>query len=326
MRLFRSLFLWMLLAGALPIAAFTLLLVAALVGSHAAPPLGPVLKAAGGAAVLSLALAAWLAAVQARRVADPIRRCVAGALDIAQGRFGSQVTVAVKHEVADLAYTFNHMSRVLESYDAENRRLIGELEAGWLATIRSLASAIDAKDPYTRGHSGRVSELAGELARELGLEGKALDAVAWGGLLHDVGKIGVPEPILGKRDSLTPAELEVMREHPAIGAEILRGVAFLHDAARAVRNHHERWDGHGYPDGLAGEEIPFVARIVGAADTFDACTSERPYQPAMTTARALEVMADLRGEQLDPRVHDALVRVIQRRADARERAAEAVGT
>jgi putative nucleotidyltransferase with HDIG domain len=285
-----------------------------------------VLQAAGAAAALSLALAAWIATVQARRVADPIRCCVTGALDIARGRFGTEVTVTVKNEVADLAYTFNHMSRELASYDAENRRLIRELEAGWLSTIRSLASAIDAKDPYTRGHSGRVSELACEIARELGLEGKALDAAAWGGLLHDVGKIGVPEAILGKREVLTPAERAVMCAHPATGAEIVRGVAFLEDAARAVRSHHERWDGQGYPDRLAAEEIPLVARIVGAADTFDACTSERPYQPAMSTARALEVLAALRDAQLDPRVHDALVRVIRRREEAQPRASEAVAT
>jgi putative nucleotidyltransferase with HDIG domain len=326
MKLFRSMFAWMLLASVAPVAVFAGLVLAALAGSASAPPLAPLLRAGGVAALLSFALAALLAAHQARRVAIPVRRCVAGALEIARGRFGSQVTgVPPRSEVADLAYTFNYMSRELAAYDGENRRLIGELEAGWLATIRSLASAIDAKDPHTRGHSGRVSELSVEVARELGLEGKTLDTVAWGGLLHDIGKIGVPEPVLGKRDSLTPDEQAVMRAHPTTGAEILRGVSFLDEAAKAVRHHHERWDGNGYPDALAGEEIPLVARIVGAADTFDACTSERPYQPAMPISQALAILARLRGAQLDPAVHDALVRVIRRRVEARPAAAAAAG-
>jgi putative nucleotidyltransferase with HDIG domain len=316
MRLSRALFGWMFAASVVPLAAFVALLVLELSSHPSAPPLAPMLRALLGAAALALGVAAAFSARVANRFAQPVRQCVKGALEIARGRFGHEVSVSARNEVGELAYTFNHMSRELASYDAENRRLVREIEAGSIATIRSLASTIDAKDPYTRGHSERVSELAGEVARELGLEGRDVDAVTWGGLLHDIGKIGVPEAVLGKRESLTPAERDVMRAHPLIGAEILREATFLREASHAVRSHHERWDGGGYPEGLAGEEIPLVARIVGVADTFDACTSHRPYQPAMTTERALAVMAALRGAQSDPRVFDALVRVVRRREAA----------
>jgi putative nucleotidyltransferase with HDIG domain len=167
-----------------------------------------------------------------------------------------------------------------------------------------------------------VSFWSVEIGRELGLGGDDLKALEYGGLLHDIGKIGISEPILRKASMLTPDEMTVMREHPAIGAEILKDVEFLRGATRAVRNHHERWDGTGYPDSLAGDAIPMVARIVNAADTWDACRSHRPYQEAMTVDEALAVMERLRGGQTDPAVHEALVRVMQRRrAISEERAA-----
>ena len=172
------------------------------------------------------------------------------------------------------------MSRELASYDAENRRLIAALERGYLDTIRSLAAAVDAKDPYTRGHAERVAALAVEIGRELGLGPEALQALEYGGILHDIGKIGIPDAILAKAGALAPDEMALVRGHPRIGAEIVAGVEFLAGAVPAIRGHHERWDGTGYPDRLAGEAIPLVARIVNIADTWDACTSRRPYQDA----------------------------------------------
>lgn len=263
-------------------------------------------------ALVSAVLAALLSAWFARRIARPVSECVRGALDIARGRFGQEVKVTAKNEIGDLAYTFNHMSRELKGYDEENRRLIAKLEAGYLDTIRSLAGAIDAKDPYTRGHNQRVAELAVEIGRELGCGDDVLKALAYGGLLHDIGKIGIPEPVLRKSLPLTGEETALMREHPAIGAEIVNGVEFLRDAVPAIRSHHERWDGEGYPEGLAGDRIPLVARIVNAADTWDACTSSRPYQPAMDVAAVVAVLQQLRGTQIDPGVHDALLAVVDR--------------
>jgi len=241
---------------------------------------------------------------------------VRGALEIARGRFGREVTVPARSELSDLAYTFNHMSRELAGYDAENHRLIEALELGYLDTIRSLAAAVDAKDPYTRGHAERVSGLAVEIGRELGLDRDALKALEYGGVLHDIGKIGIPDAILAKAGSLAPEEMALVRDHPRIGAEIVAGVEFLAAALPAIRSHHERWDGSGYPDRLAGEAIPLVARIVNVADTWDACTSRRPYQEAMPAASAAAVLAGLRGTQIDPAVHDALLRALGRRDPA----------
>jgi putative nucleotidyltransferase with HDIG domain len=308
-RLFRSILALMIVASAVPVAVLACWVV---LESRQQELGAPVLRSAAVAGVVALGLATALSAWFARRLTRPVAECVRGALDIARGHFGRQVPVTVRNEVGELAYTFNHMSRELESYDRENRRLIAALESGYLATLRSLASAIDAKDPSTHGHSQRVAELAIATGRELGLAEDDLKKLAYGGLLHDVGKIGVAETILHKAGRLAEDELEQMRAHPSIGAEILRGVEFLRSAAPAVRNHHERWDGTGYPDRLSGEAIPLVARIVNAADTFDACTSPRPYQPAMTLAEAIDVLLRLRGSQIDPAVCDALVRVLRR--------------
>ena len=309
MRLFRTILLLMLVASAVPATVLAWLL---LRHAHAEVDARAVAVAAAVALALAVALSAWFA----RSLARPVAECVRGALDVARGRFGQQLRVMPRNEVGELAYTFNHMSRELESYDRENRRLIAALEQGYLDTIRSLASAIDAKDRSTRGHSQRVADLGVAIGRELGIGDAEMKALAYGGLLHDVGKIGIPESILHKSDALEPAEMAQMRAHPAIGAEILRGVDFLALAAAAVRSHHERWDGAGYPDGLSGEAIPLIARIVNAADTYDACTSRRPYQRTMDAEEGIAVVLALRGTQIDPRVADALVRVVRGSAPA----------
>jgi HD-GYP domain-containing protein (c-di-GMP phosphodiesterase class II) len=206
------------------------------------------------------------------------------------------------------------MSRELASYDGENRRLIAALERGYVDTIRSLAAAVDAKDPYTSGHAGRVSALAVEIGRELALEPDALKALEYGGILHDIGKIGIPDAILEKRGTLAPAEMALVRDHPRIGAAIVAGVEFLEASLPAIRSHHERWDGSGYPDRLAGQAIPLVARIVNIADTYDACTSRRPYQDPISADVVVAILEGLKGTQTDPAVHDALLRALRRRS------------
>jgi putative nucleotidyltransferase with HDIG domain len=303
-RLFRSIATLVLVASVLPAA----LALGVLSRRHGGPDPGAV-----GAGFAALALGALLAALVAQRITRPLGDVARGALEIARGRFGREVKVVGRNELSDLAYTFNHMSRELASYDAENRRLIAALERGYLDTIRSLAAAVDAKDPYTRGHAARVATLAVAMGRELGLAPDALQALEYGGILHDIGKIGIPDAILAKAGALAPAEMEQIRAHPRIGAEIVAGVAFLAAAVPAIRSHHERWDGSGYPDGLAGEEIPLIARIVNVADTFDACTSLRPYQEPVTAREAEEILERLRGVQTDPAVHDALARVLASR-------------
>ncbi len=301
MRLFRSIAVLVLLASALP-AALALVIVSR---EHRRIDPGAVT-----AATAAFAVALLLAALVARSVTRPLGEVVRGALEIARGRFGREVKVVGHNELSDLAYTFNHMSRELASYDAENRQLIAALERGYLDTIRSLAAAVDAKDPYTHGHAARVSALAVEIGRELGLAPDALQALEYAGILHDIGKIGIPDAILAKAGVLVPEEMVLVRAHPRIGAEIVAGVEFLAGAVPAIRGHHERWDGGGYPDALAGEAIPLIARIVNVADTYDACTSRRPYQEPVTGGQAAAILERLRGVQTDPAVHDALVRVL----------------
>ncbi|HEY6003983.1 MAG TPA: HD domain-containing phosphohydrolase [Anaeromyxobacter sp.] len=303
MRLRWTLLLLVLLSGAAPAA-----LAAALYARRAGGLDAPAAAAVAGSLVLSTVLAALVA----RNVTRPIAECVKGALDIARGRFGRQVEVSARNEIGDLAYTFNHMSRELATYDGENQRLIRALERGYLDTIRSLAAAVDAKDPYTRGHSERVAALAVEIGREMRLAGESLKALEYGGILHDIGKIGIPDAILAKRGTLDTEEMTLIRDHPAIGAEIVRGIEFLKEALPCVLSHHERWDGTGYPHGIGGDAIPILARIVNIADTWDACTSRRPYQEPIPTDVVVAILEGLRGAQTDPAVHDALLGVLRR--------------
>lgn len=269
--------------------------------------------------LVALLLAAAISAVLSRTVTRPLQRLSEGALEIARGRFGVQVDLKTNNELGALAQTFNYMSQQLMAYDAETRGLYKSLEEGYLETLVALANSIDSKDSYTRGHSQRVGDLAAEIGRELGLPEHDLRHLRYGGILHDIGKIGVSESILCKRTRLTDEEMAIMREHPAIGSTIIEGIGFLRPVLPAVRNHHERWDGTGYPDGLEGEEIPLIARIVNCADTWDACTSTRPYQKAMAPEAALAILHKLSGSQLDPKVVDALERLVRKKQSRGER-------
>jgi HD-GYP domain-containing protein (c-di-GMP phosphodiesterase class II) len=261
-----------------------------------------------GAAIL---VALVLASVFSRNLTRPLKNFTAKALELAGGKFGAEVDIRSKNELGELAQTFNYMSKQLMAYDMENRRLYESLEEGYLETIVALANSIDSKDAYTRGHSQRVGDVAVEIGRELKLPERQLKHLQYGGILHDIGKIGIVESILCKQSRLTDAEMAIMREHPAIGDSIIGPVSFLTSVRACVRSHHERWDGTGYPDKLKGEEIPMLARIVACADTFDACTSTRPYQKAMPLEQAMEILKKLSGVQLDPAVVEALRRVLQ---------------
>jgi putative nucleotidyltransferase with HDIG domain len=183
----------------------------------------------------------------------------------------------------------------------------------YLSTIETLATAIDAKDEVTHGHIRRVQAATVGLARELGIDDentiKAIEAAA---LLHDTGKIAVPEHILNKPGKLTPAEFEKMKLHAPIGAEILSSIQFPYPVVPIVRHHHENWDGTGYPDRLAGGQIPIGARILSVVDCFDALTSDRPYRPRMTDEQALQILRERRGTMYDPAVVDAFIASYQR--------------
>ncbi len=273
----------------------------------------PMYVGIGSIVLAVLALASVVAFVLTRRLLRPIHDLTAMAMEIAHGKFGAQAPVHSRDEIGRLAEVFNYMSQQLLAFDSETRRLYESLEEGYLETMLVLAHSIDTKDSYTHGHSRRVGELAAEIGKELGLPQFELRQLMYGGLLHDIGKIGIVEPILRKSSTLTSEEMDVMRAHPTVGAGIIAGASFLRPMLPAVRHHHERWDGTGYPDGLKGEEIPLAARIVGAADTWDACTSMRTYQEPMPPEQALALVRELKGQQLDPKVAEALERVIRQK-------------
>lgn len=171
---------------------------------------------------------------------------------------------------------------------------------GSYGAVRALAEAVDAKDEYTRGHSQRVAEYARKLAHAAGHDEGFVELVYVTGTLHDVGKIGVPDEILKKTGKLTDAEFAMVKLHPELGERIVSQIPQLKETLAGIRNHHERWDGRGYPDGLAGEQIPILARILAVADTFDAMTSDRPYRPGMPIGRALDEIERGAGTQFDP--------------------------
>lgn len=191
----------------------------------------------------------------------------------------------------------------------DNLRLRESEQRAFFATLEALSSTLDAKDSYTRGHSERVAHLAVAIAEQLKLERADLDRIWIAGRLHDVGKIGVPESVLLKPGGLTDAEFEQIKRHPTIGFEILRGVPGVEPMLPAVLHHHERWDGRGYPAGLAGENIPVDARIMAVADTFDAMSSKRSYRDSLPREVVLAELERSRGSQLDAHMVDAFMRV-----------------
>ncbi|NUH41157.1 HD-GYP domain-containing protein [Streptomyces samsunensis] len=180
------------------------------------------------------------------------------------------------------------------------------------ATIRALVQAVDIKDRYTRGHSERVGRASAMIARELGMSGERLEALRIAGILHDVGKLGVPTRLLRKNGPLTPDERRVIELHPEYGDEMVRGIGFLGEARAAILHHHERLDGSGYPYGLAGAQIPEFARVVAVADAFDAMTSTRTYSRARPVPTAVEELKRCAGSQFDPRMVGALTRALDR--------------
>ncbi len=192
----------------------------------------------------------------------------------------------------------------------ENARLHGRLHTGYYETVHALASAVEAKDPYTKGHSDRVTAYAVATAKRLGLSTEKIETLRYAGALHDIGKIGMSELILNKPGKLTEQEWEIVKLHPEIGASIIRDVEFLKEAIPVIRHHHERYDGKGYPDGLGNGDLSQLTHIVIAADAFDAMTSKRSYRPALSPAQAFKELRRCSGTQFDPTVANAMIRTI----------------
>src|SRR5712692_960530 len=196
---------------------------------------------------------------------------------------------------------------------AELHRERQKLERISVATLEALVNALEAKDPYMRGHSARVADLSATIAHQVGLSDEEVEHVRVAGRLHDIGKIGTREAVLNKEGALTPDEFEHVKQHVLIGSQILAPLVHLGDIISAVRGHHERWDGTGYPDGLRGEQIPVAARILGAAEVYDALSTSRAYQEKLSPEQAIQRMADLSGTVIDPAVYDALATIVGRR-------------
>ena len=268
-----------------------------------------VMSAAAATALLVL-LALVVGALAARWVSRPIQRLTETSHEIAEGNFGRRMEArGLPAELSDLAHDFNRMSGHVESYVSrlqEAARVNREL---FIGSIRAFAAAIDAKDPYTRGHSERVAILARTIARHLPLSEEALQTLWIAALLHDVGKIGIEDGILRKVGQLTADEFEQMKGHTVIGAEIMSSIEQLREMIPVIRWHHESWNGRGYPDGKRGEEIPLFARIVAVADTFDALTTNRPYQEAYSLDEAIAIITKLTGSRFDAKVVTAFLRV-----------------
>ena len=195
-------------------------------------------------------------------------------------------------------------------YACDLKSIHDRLQRAFLQSLLGLANALEAKDPYTRGHSERVAGLAQRLARRLGFAPSDARVVAQAGLLHDLGKIGIPESVLRKPGPLTGEEWALMREHPVVGARIVAPLEFFADGALIIRHHHERQDGSGYPAGLAGGAIPLGARIVAVADVYDALTSERPYRRSLERTEALRRIEAAAERLLDAGIVSAFLRLV----------------
>ncbi len=180
-------------------------------------------------------------------------------------------------------------------------------------TLEALVTALEAKDEFMAGHSARVAELAASMATALGYSDDEVESVRLAGRLHDLGMIAVSAAILNKQGPLSPEEYAQVKQHPEVGYRLLAPFEHLQQIARFVRGHHERWDGHGYPDGLAGDAIPWGARILAAAETYDALVSARPYRDPTSSERAAEIVGELAGQALDPEICAALISVVRRR-------------
>jgi HD-GYP domain-containing protein (c-di-GMP phosphodiesterase class II) len=223
-------------------------------------------------------------------------------------------------EIEELHEELARLRAQLAQRDREAERRERQLRAACESTVRALADAVEARDAYTARHAERVAAYGLEIARACGIDDGADPDLEFGFLLHDIGKIAISDAILYKPGRLTGAERAAMRRHPLIGEEIVRGIDFLAGARQVVRSHHERWDGAGYPDRLAGERIPLAARVFAVADTFDALTTDRPYRAAASSAEARRVIADAAGSQFDPTVAAAFGDIPDARFDAIRRA------
>jgi HD-GYP domain-containing protein (c-di-GMP phosphodiesterase class II) len=239
------------------------------------------------------------------RLTGPIQRVHRCVQELSRGELDSRVEVTTRDEMGQLAAGVNHLANSVQE-------LLHEQERTYMATLSALAQALEAKDPYTAAHSGRVSRYSVKLGQRLGLDADQLSLLKKGALMHDLGKIGIHDSILNKPSALTDEEYQEMKKHPVMSAAIMRPLKRFSSFAEIAAWHHERWDGTGYPDGLQGEEIPLLARIVAIADAWDAMTGDRVYRPGMPVEKALRILvAEQDQGQFDPELIGEFIRMIR---------------
>jgi HD-GYP domain-containing protein (c-di-GMP phosphodiesterase class II) len=263
-------------------------------------------------AVAAVLLSIFVSIVAARRITNPLKILTQSSRALAKGDFSQRVHLWTRTEIGELAQTFNTMSEELEHFVEDLKRAAEENRALFMGSIQMLAGAVDEKDPYTRGHSDRVTRYSLLIAKEMRLPPAFMETLEISAQLHDVGKIGIEDHILKKPGALTAEEFEVMKTHTTKGANILRPVTQLAEMLPGIELHHEALDGRGYPYGLTGEQIPLLPRVIAVADTFDALTTNRPYQQAHTPDQALQIIQNLAGKRLDPEAVKALLAVYAR--------------
>ena len=237
-----------------------------------------------------------------RTLSDGIRR-------VSGGDLSYRITVTGHDEISELSRSFNQMAADLAHAYQKNQDY-------FYGIIRTLVMIVEARDPYTRGHSERVSEFAVEIAKRLGFSPERLEMLKQTAILHDIGKLGIHEAILSKKEKLTEAEWELLRNHPMIGEDILKPVLLGPEMLAAVRGHHERHDGNGYPDKLAGEDIHVFARILSVADAYDAMTSKRLYRQVLSQESAVAELRKHSGTQFDPQIVDIFIAILKERKSA----------
>lgn len=269
----------------------------------------PVTKMIWQAVVMTLVtalVAALVGFLLAYWITSPIAAVASGARAIAEGNFSRRISTRSRSEIGQLAEDFNMMAEHIQRYINDLRFAVNENRELFLGAVKALAEAIDGKDPYTRGHSERVKMYSVLMAEHMGLSQEEIEDIRVAALLHDVGKIGIEDRILKKPAALTEEEYAVMKTHPEKGAKIMAEIPQMKKYVPGMYYHHECLDGRGYPIGLKGDQIPLMARIISVADTFDAMTTNRPYQRAMTTEVAVQKIWSFAGTRYDPNVVAAL--------------------
>ncbi len=253
--------------------------------------------------VLGIIMAFLIGSLISRRIVDPINELIAGTRYIAQGNLHHKVYVPGDDEIAELAQAFNQMSGSLND---SRRKLLNY----FYETVKSLVMVLEIRDHYTLGHSEAVAGYAIRIAQRMGVDAKTLDMFQRVALLHDIGKVGVRDSVLLKPDKLDDEEWDAIKIHPVLGEQILKPILNDSTMLMVIRNHHERIDGKGYPDGLKGEQIPLLVAITTVADSFDAMTSTRAYRRALSVEQAVEQLVNNRGTQFHPDVVDVFLQIL----------------